>query len=281
MSVIDHYRKPLLSIGEPGHTVADAISWDVIERVERGEADWDWYTIPIEGETETLEVKVFRDAMKLDDVRFHVNAIEQQIIADLIGGSLPTASIEDQTYTKFQTLIQPITLIDGKIAALGTAKRHSKLIDIQINRVLETLGRVRIGLVRSVGKTWILYSGLQPERIDAYEYKGATAFNYGWHSGAARLKAVTPPLKVYQSIGARHNDLHEDPSQTMVAVCLDVAAINRATGKRTEADIKDVLKDPQRASILSHEGPLTVFRMPRVPEPPTSTIVLPPTTIVP
>src|SRR5690606_37811900 len=104
-------------------------------------------------------------------------------------------------------------------------------------------------------------------------FRDRTACNYGWCSGDGPSNGVTPGVKVRQTPGYRHNDLHKDPSQT-IRLMFKMARLVRANGTEEQIAMKDVLLDKTLAPLASHEGTVTYLRQKSIPEP-TETISIP------
>jgi peptidoglycan hydrolase-like protein with peptidoglycan-binding domain len=207
----------------------------VIEATRQGRLVYDWVPIDVG----SIRIWVMADAAQVDGVRVTVTATEAQQVADLIGAILPTPKIEDIIWQRSPVRIPPFP---GEVTR-RTAAQHSADIDRAI------AGRTGM-LVATVGKSWCLSNRLLPDR----------AMNYGWHGGSTGPSVSLPGVKVWQTPGLRHNPHHVDYSQTLRLVrrrCL-VAGV--------EADLREVLTDPDLATRLSHEGVLRVLRQPGVTE---------------
>lgn len=286
MSTTDWYRDELRKVQfKNGRTLADAVDWEVIRAVERGEADWYWSKVVAENDDYLIELTVMGDAMKLGGVRFNVNALEQQMICDMVEAIMPTALISDLAWTQADITFKPVTSINGRIVALVTAQQHSEAVDKLIAGQRQVFGIPN--LIRPVGKIWIVASGLEPRLLrTGHKYKEAGAFNHGWHTVGRTSKngpyhsRSTRGQVIWQNTGGAHNDIHKDGSQVQDGVGLAALITDKQSGLQRGENIVNLLKDENTASMLSHEGPLKVFRMFRMPKPPSSTIVLPPTTIV-
>jgi hypothetical protein len=192
---------------------------------------------------------VTADALKLEGVRFNVSARLQQRIADALGCLLLTAKLADLLW-----LQRGVTLLPSPQAITSSTKamqQHSARVD-----ALLQAGSPQGPIVQSVGKHWILDN-------DTLSHPGK-ACNYGWHFPGTSLggskwgAAVTPPLRLIQDRGWFHDEKHIDYSQT---ACLVSRACLVDGVKR---DLADVLRDPQLAPLVSHQGPLRLLRQPGV-----------------
>lgn len=202
--------------------------------VRAGRAEFSWYQITLG----PLKLWVFADAMRIDGVRVAVSATEAQQVADLVGGCLTTPLVEDAIYTQATVRIAP----RPGDPVTRTAKQHSAEIDEQLDG--------RVGLVCTVGKSWVLSNAITPSK----------ACNYGWHGATARYQPVTiATTKVWQQPGTAHNAHHRDYSQTLRLMR------RRCELNGVEADVRDLLRDPKTAALLSHEG-VVPTRQPGVPE---------------
>ena len=207
-------------------------------------------------------VRVFEDALKIDGVRINVGAKLEQQIADQLGCLLMTAKISDLRYKQAKTIIKPHTRWDktgGKLMSTTEwMKWHSDKIQEDLDKKLEH------GIIATVGKHWIIDKKLDNPHIPRQ------AINYGWHyignlAGVPKdlpvLYKEMPGVKMIQSRGDHHDSSHTDYSQVCVLVARECVVNGKAM------DLVDVLKDKELSYLASHEGPLTVWRQPEVPEP--------------
>lgn len=185
-----------------------------------------------------LEVYVLEDALKdASGLRFPVTARDVQHYADALGALPTTAKLEDLAWEQADARLRPqLQRLDK---GENDPHRHSRRIDEELAG--------RGGLVRTVGKAWILHPRLGRN--------GVTAVNYGWHDKAAPGTGWSG-LKMWQTVGTKHNDRHEDYSQT--CACL----ARRSCLLDGEArDLEDIMRDPALAELVSYEGSLTRTRL--------------------
>jgi hypothetical protein len=226
---------------------------------------WEWYPIILTSDklpNHSLQVFVMTDAMKIESnnklVRFPVTAIEQQQIADLIGGIFHTTKTADQRHLQATTKLRAITQVppgSGKITALASYIEYSSLIDTALVKT----NKSNFGLISTVGKPWTLHNGLLE--------KQHIAFNYGWHDEGAIYKSPID-LKIWQPIAGSnskyvHNDQHKDPSQICEMPSRD-AILTIPNGKQEQVDLASIYQDKDLWSLVSYDGPLKLIRQPNV-----------------
>jgi hypothetical protein len=124
---------------------------------------------------------------------------------------------------------------------------------VRHHREIEAQRAGRTGLVRNVGKDWVLTNRLvgRPDR-------GA---NYGWFSAKGRY-ALGSGLRGWQPLALAHDRFHVDYSQTLTLVRRDVVVDGASR------NLVDVLCSPDLWDLVSEEGPLQIVRHPGVPEEP-------------
>ncbi|MFA5758411.1 MAG: hypothetical protein WC942_03415 [Clostridia bacterium] len=246
----------------------------IIEAVRNGTAQYNFADlIWKEGENE-IKLRVFEDALKIDGVRINVTAKTQQQIADLLNCILPTAKIYDIVWHLCPQKLQPHP---RQISTTTKAMiEHSQAID----KTLKTIPN-QSGIKSTIGKTWIIDNSLVT--------KPGKACNYGWHilnklfSGikgspcASLIKNpnTNVPWHMIQSRGWAHDINHVDYSQICFLVDKKCWINNKPY------DIIDVLQDTTLSSLINHNGVLSVFRQPGVPEldPLVSKTIIPPSIV--
>lgn len=259
--------------------------WDVVGAVRDGEARIEWSEVLSMVGEDRLYVSVMRDAIRFDGVpamnwhrepvkgdsrtfdgvRVPATAAEMQQIADMLFCMLPTPKILDLVWTQAALQFSPVVNLGaGKIVATQNIHDVHKAVE---EKIAENGGRPPAGIIASVGKYWVVCNRLS---MPGLKYGARTSCNYGWHAKSASLQAVTPGLKVYQSEGTAHNDVHVDPSQ-VVRLMYRMARLVRADGRREKVDLHNVAKDPVLSATINHKigksSVLQVLRQPSVPEP--------------
>lgn len=227
---------------------------DIFERTRLGEADFRWVELPVGSR---LVLRVMPDALQLDGVRVPVSAFNQQQIADLVGGLLPTPLIVDLIWRARVHTVTPHTI------SYDWWEHHMWEAVEQAHTAIEAqlpADRDPGEIVSTVGKSWCL-----SRLLDQHPGK---AVNYGWPSTHAPYRAVSGSTPVWQPPSTKHCDHEWDYSQTCQLVSRDCLVDGSAR------DLRDVLRDPELAPLVSHEGPLRTLRQPDVPEI-TGAIVLP------
>lgn len=236
---------------------------DITAAIREGRARVEWTNLVSEYKGHRLTMRVFRDAMKIDNIRQPVTAKQMQEVADLCACMMPTPKILDLIWIeagKTGVRFDPIINFNGKIVADLTPEVVSPLVDAEIHKKGDNGG-----IIDSVGKYWVLTNTLNLSHGNLYGIHNSC--NYGWHSSIGVSAGVTPGLKVWQGMGWRHNDEHVDPSQVIRLVFRMALLLRAGSSVEEQIDLHDVLKDPELAGLISHEGPLTYLRQASVPEP--------------
>lgn len=192
-----------------------------------------WTTITVQDRRHTLEIDVPEDALRIEGVRVNVSARTAQQICDLLECILPTPRL---VMLMHQQATVPVYVgpraPDATMSTTATMVARSRDVDAAI------CGRT--GLVsQGAWKHWVLAPGATDRR----------AANYGW------MRAGSKP---WQSLGLQHNLDHTDYSQCWQSprrAC-------RVDGR--QADLADVLRDPELAPLVSWDGALRVTRQPGV-----------------
>lgn len=237
---------------------------DILTAIREGRAHVEWADLVSEHNGNKLTMRVFRDAMKVDGIRRPVNAREMQQVADLTFCMMPTPKILDLIWVeagKTGIRFDPVINHGGKIVANLTPEIVSPLVDIEVEKFLDKPGK----LIASVGKYWVLSNRLA--QWQSMAFGRSNACNYGWHSSKGLYQGVTPGLKVWQSMGYRHNDSHVDPSQVIRLVSRLAMLTRSGSTTPEEVDLHTIAADASLAPLINHTGVLTYLRQMAVPEP--------------
>ncbi|NUP06849.1 MAG: hypothetical protein HOW73_12425 [Polyangiaceae bacterium] len=220
-----------------------------------------WVPLVISEGGRTLEVEVSEDALMVgeegDRVRVTTDATTAQLVADHFDALLLTPRVSDWIRASARVLLEPIPQTPD--SAMGNTSRmvqHSRSIDAARASLSQ------VGLASTVGKDWVLTNRLAGH--------AGRAANYGWHTKKPSFPATMTGMSVLQPLGLAHDRFHSDYSQTwrgMRRAC----RLNGAPYLLT-----DVLRDPVLSSLVSHEGPLSVLRLPGVPVGSTPSVPPPP-----
>ena len=229
----------------------------ILECVDNDTTQYNFVKLTV-SESPKIELLVFEDALKIDNVRVNVSAKCQQLIADRLSCIMPTAKIYDLIWHFCHNKINPSPqLISSSVKAMIA---HSQRVD----KLIESIGNPP-GLKSTVGKTWILDNALIG--------KTDKACNYGWcfttgdrfqgiHGNVCASLLKNPKTGGYwcviQGRGLAHNYLHSDYSQ----ICLLVS--RKCFVNNLECDILAVLQNPELAKYLNHDGVLKLIRQPGV-----------------
>ena len=184
---------------EPGiEAMIDAVRWDVREALDYG-LDVD----KVAAQLGTDPDVILNASGQRYWIRFGVSARTAQQIADALGLTLSTAILEDWIHKMAPKKLRARTFSPDhyRIDALETMISHSIAIDARIREAQLKPDELR----STIGKAWILDVNLD---------RGAKAVNYGWYDPAAPYLSVTG-IKLWQSVGTRHNADHADYSQTL------------------------------------------------------------------
>ncbi len=230
---------------------------DLLNALDNGRVEIDWGVVSSEHNGYTLHISVFRDALKVEGIRWPATAVTMQQIADKLNCTLLTPKVCDLIWLaagESGVQFDPVINHAGTIVADLTVPFVSQLVDAEI----EDAGCENGGVIASVGKYWVLTNKLMGGKFGHKQ-----ACNYGWHSSKAPYHAVTKGLKVWQSIGSRHNSDHIDPSQVVKLMSRD-AVLQLPYGGMKEVDLELIAQDPELCPLISHEGPLKVLRQPGV-----------------
>lgn len=238
--------------GKKDSTNQDWYEQTVLDAVRAGRATFEFASVVSSAGGHTGNFRVFSDALKIDGVRISCSATLQQQIADLLGCVLLTPRLADLTFKARQIDIKPYPMPIS--SSTGAMVATSSKIDKAVGS--------RSGLVQTVGKHWVLTNTLVNKKAGG----GQAACNYGWQfsgdsfQGQKWGSTVTPPLRCIQDMGWAHDVHHADYSQTCVLASRDCMVDGQPR------DLFDVLRDPQLAPLVSHEGALTIVRQPGVPQ---------------
>ncbi len=220
------------------------------------EAEIAWTPITASGNGRTVTFLFSARPLRVGGVFVNVSATIQQQCADALGALLPTPKMMDLAWLARGATIPPMVM---PIASTAQAMLAASA------RLDKAMGDAPGALVCQ--KTWCIANSLAT--------KPGTALNYGFFclptagtswNGIATEACVSFPLqpqkgRVIQGQGWAHNAQHLDYSQ----VAPFVHRTCQVDGH--DADLADVLVDPELAPLVSHEGVLTLpgLRQPGVP----------------
>ena len=205
------------------------------------------------------QVLVLSDAVRIGDTRgwLRINATAKlaQRIADHFDMLLPTARIWDSVANQVKPL-KPCTQPWNKTDRLsqgyspsmsdnGAMLRSSQDVDAQVSGML--------GLVSSPGKTWLAANVLQQRPL-------GTAANYGWYDDLAPSMS-TSYQRLWQPLSTKHDDRHVDYSQIVQLVGPEMIVDGKSV------PVKQIGADPELWPLVNHDGPITSWRQPSVPDP--------------
>jgi hypothetical protein len=218
--------------------VLDAISGGIVV------CNWSPITSTIAGHTAIFQVCEDAAYIELPDssrFRFQVSATLAQKCADLLSASFITSKISDLAYKQAQVVVGVSTLSpDPDMVTTDKSKKW--------NTAVENKRASRTGLFRDCGKAWILSNRLSTP---------VSAVNYGFYDKSAPYVSQGG-LKMWQTVGTRHDRSHTDYSQTLILMSSSCEVDGQSV------NVIDVMKDPKLSSLLSYEGVLRFTRQPGV-----------------
>ncbi len=217
----------------------------ILEAVRNGQAEAVFVPLTYTLDGRTIEVEVMADALKVDGVRVNVSAEVEQQIADMLNASLLTPLLADQLWAAREWTVTPKTSTpDKQMSSTERMVSHSAAIDAS----LQASGYTGQGIIQTVGKHWVLGK----EGV----ISATKARNYGWHflgagQGYAPATSYTGSgVRVWQQPSTMHNPQHVDYSQIVQLVGRRILIDGQ------EADLAEVLADPELARFVSSEGPV-------------------------
>lgn len=243
----------------------------ILQAVEASDvAPIEWIEVATKNSSHEGTLFVAADALRIgnaeDSIRVVTGAHVSQLIADELGCYLLTPHILDLVFKSAIRQITPCTQnswADGSMAFTGRMIEHHEAIEEKLDRE-----PIRHGLIDNVGKIWAITRKVLG--------KVGLAANYGWYVDSGALRAANSWAgRVHQSVGHAHNTEHVDYSQTIRLM------------KRTmildgeEIDVADCARNPELASLVSHEGVLSDMRYPGILEAARDTDPAPAVTIIP
>ena len=221
----------------------------IFDQVVKGNFDARWCNLQFSACGHDVRLLVMEDALKIEGTRVNVSATLSQNLADIFDASLPTAQVADAIFGFAQRRADPRPM--PITTATSAMIQHSESVDKQLTGS---------GLASTVGKHWILDEQLQS--------KIGSACNYGWHFVGASFQGIKGFLpattlsgqntRVIQPNATAHDPHHVDYSQ----ICQLVSQQCWIDG--IEMRFEDVIKDPQYAPAVSHQGALKIDRQPGV-----------------
>ncbi len=232
----------------------------ILAHAAAGDLEVPWTSLNVAGR---IDLTVTGDSVKLAGVRINVSAELQQQLADAFGALLPTPKIMDLMWLARAATIEPVVMpISSSTAAMVQA---SAGIDAQIDAQVGALAAVAHRAAGSASgifvsqKTWCIGNSLaaHPGKALNYGFFCIPDSGTSWRGIATEAcVSIADPTqgRVIQGQGWAHGVTHEDYSQCCWLVH------RQCVVDGTPRDLVDVLQDPSVASLLSHEGPLTVLR---------------------
>lgn len=246
----------------------DQMIFDAVRR--RDIAPIQWTPITTRYGDYTGKIWVSNDALRVgdasDSIRVNASHETAQKIADELGYVLPSAKISDLIYQQAKVRLLPMP--QGKWRDDETMAHTRRMVEA--SRMVDKVIAGRFGLVSNVGKDWVttrrLFSKYVPNPKYKCDHGPVRSANYGWHWSGATQRPATPAggKAVFQSIGLCHSIEHVDYSQVIRLVKRQMQICGKDLGDCHMVDIEQVVREPQYAGLVSHEGPLAVFRHPSV-----------------
>lgn len=243
---------------------------DVVQFVKDGKAIVEWGYLTSDYNGNKLVFSAMKDAVKFnnipaltwdrklisgnsnlyDGVRLAATAEELQKIAYLSGCMLMTPKIADLLYhaagSTNGTQLDSVVNVHGNIVAISNI--HD--VHLALEAAIAVAGGFKGGFVEAVGKYWVICYELLIGQFGAQQ-----AANYAWFTkGHGNGPGVTNTINVWQTIGIRHNAMHQDPSQVIRLVYRKAKLLRAGSSTWEDADLYDILSDPKLAPLISHQG---------------------------
>ena len=181
--------------------------------------------------------------------------------SDALGYVFPTPKVIDLVWRQATTRFDAVVNIKGRIVANCSISLYNKEVQYQA----EKAGLASEGPIACVGKYWVICNSLDRKGL---KYGKKTAANYGWHSSRApktRPGVTGGDVRVWQTLGTSHNDLHVDPSQ-VVRLVDPLCFLTPRGGEQREVTFQQIAQDQDLHGLVNHDGPLRVLRQPSVPK---------------
>lgn len=216
----------------------------VLDAISSGLSTINWLPVTSTIDDHTAIFKVCDDAVHIElsngnRFRFQVTANLTQQCADLLDASMMTAKLMDLSYQ------QASLKIDATILP-ALSQMSSTYYSKHWNSLLEKKRVGHTGLFRDCGKAWILDNKIA---------SSAGAVNYGFYDRKA-LYTNPQGIKMWQTLGTRHNASHQDYSQTLFLMS------NTCEVDGQDVNIMDIMKDPILSHLLNYGGILKYTKQP-------------------
>jgi hypothetical protein len=229
----------------------------IVDAVARGDyVPLKWSTIELPHSDPNIRgwIEVASDALSIgrdfDSVRPIVSHRSAQAIADLLDLRLLTPRLVDRIARQADIWIEP--LLDPARTSKASMVTHSVYLDARIPAS---------GLVAGVGKQWVTSRRL--ERPELLDYGKSAGINYGLETRnpaappskpGPRPSTSEPTIRVWQTVGGKHNVDHLDNKQTLRLARPWVTV--ETYGITTTLPLDLVAVDPLLSELVSHEGPV-------------------------
>lgn len=230
-----------------------------------------WVGVVVEHKGNDGVIAVGADALSLvhpfGSIRVNVSCRGAQKLCDALGLQMPTPLMIDRIWEQASLRVTPKTYTPDVNARVHVRNRKDESVVVSmmgITAMIAHSDRVQNSiegapeLVCNVGKWWVLtkkIGGQETSKKPDASYKCA---NYGWYSAGSPYISVTGK-QLWQQNSTRHNQFHRDYSQTFVPI----GGLMLVNGSPMR--VADVLRDPELAGLISHEGPLNFDRHPNLP----------------
>jgi len=215
-----------------------------------------WTSGTLSGERKTTTIWVMPDYLCIgsdeDYVRFPMNPLTAQMIADAYGAFLPTRRLVNTIFEHADIPLVAKTMLAGsRMRSTAYVIEHNKLIQGQLAG--ETPGVLVAGHKKDIVLCKSLFLDPATHQPWTSEHSPRVAI-YGW----ARTVAG-PKWEAWQGLNSTsHDNLYEDYSHGVRLIAAKVLIDGE------EHTFDEVLQDPQLAGTLSDEGPLPSARYPGV-----------------
>lgn len=228
----------------------------------------DWVGVPCKSGDLQGVVFVSSDALQVgepgDSVRANVTGDCYQQLCDALGLQLPTPKMLDLVYEARELDVPAYTHnpTNGQISVVDPATGKTTACDMSsVTAMFAQDALITAHLAGRAGlsvsyKTFNLISALGA----VCSQGGFEHANYALYDPHAPYLSVSGGHKLWQCLSTWHNGAHTDYSQDDLAVHPVMLIGGQAVL------VADVLVDPVRAPLISHQGALPFTRHPKVPQ---------------
>lgn len=211
-----------------------------LKSIESGMAICQWSEIESTYEGHVGKFQVNTDAVYIEyengRFRFPISAKNAQIAADMVGGMFLTTKIMDLRHLNSNKLNATLLNAGPNMSSTTYSKDFNNKIEIKRKGFK--------GIVSDCGKPWILDNKLSIS---------AGACLYGFYDVNAN-NVNNIGLKLWQNVGTKHNNMHQDYSSTLLLMEKICEVDN------VKMEIKEIAKDKILSNLINYNGILNYVR---------------------